>query len=132
MNAAAGFRQSAAWPWLRVGLWCGLIFFLSNQTALAGRVDLDKLWGILQFAWRKVAHLSEYAVLLILALAAFERTWARRKGLLLAAFAFTVLYACTDEWHQTFVPGRDGTVSDVFVDSVGGFLGFCFRQVFLR
>ena len=33
------------------------------------------------------------------------------------------LYACSDEFHQTFVPGRAGRVGDVLVDSAGVLLG---------
>jgi len=36
----------------------------------------------------------------------------------LAAVA-CILYAASDEWHQTFVPGRGGTVSDVCIDTTG-------------
>jgi len=35
------------------------------------------------------------------------------------SFAFAVLFAISDEWHQTFVPGRDGCVQDVVIDSIG-------------
>jgi len=67
-----------------------------------------------QVAIRKTAHVTEYAVLAWL-------VWrARRKQVRNdprpwnwsdAAFAlgFAVLYAASDEWHQTFVPSREGT-----------------------
>jgi VanZ family protein len=35
------------------------------------------------------------------------------------AFVVSVLYAASDEYHQTFVPGRNGTPVDVGVDAVG-------------
>ena len=34
----------------------------------------------------------------------------------------TVFYACSDEFHQLFIPGRAGLVSDVLVDSIGAML----------
>lgn len=37
----------------------------------------------------------------------------------LIAFAFTVFYACTDEFHQLFVEGRTGKITDVLIDSLG-------------
>jgi VanZ family protein len=37
----------------------------------------------------------------------------------LLAMLIATLYACSDEWHQTFVPGREGTVHEVVIDSVG-------------
>ena len=43
----------------------------------------------------------------------------RGKKLLLTALGMTVLYACSDELHQLFVPGRAGMIRDVLIDSVG-------------
>ena len=48
-------------------------------------------------------------------------TWDYRKRVGIA-FAFAVLFALSDEWHQTFVPGRDGCVRDVGIDVVGAAL----------
>ncbi len=41
----------------------------------------------------------------------------------LAAFAFSTLYAASDEFHQLFVPGRAGLFTDVAIDSCGAALG---------
>ena len=40
-------------------------------------------------------------------------------GAALAALWVAVLYAATDEFHQTFVPTREGCLRDVFIDSTG-------------
>ena len=32
-------------------------------------------------------------------------------------------YACTDEFHQLFVPGRSGQITDVMIDTLGGSIG---------
>lgn len=37
----------------------------------------------------------------------------------LCAFGVSLLYACTDEWHQYYVPGRTATVRDVLIDCIG-------------
>jgi hypothetical protein len=39
------------------------------------------------------------------------------------AFVLTVLYAVSDEYHQTFVPGRNGTPADALIDAAGAGLG---------
>jgi VanZ family protein len=45
----------------------------------------------------------------------------------------TVLYAMSDEYHQTFIPGRNGTVMDVVIDSLGGLTAlFSLRMNWLR
>lgn len=42
------------------------------------------------------------------------------------------LYACTDEFHQVFVAGRDGNLMDVGIDSLGAFTGICAGFLFWR
>jgi VanZ family protein len=37
----------------------------------------------------------------------------------LLAMLMAMRYACSDAWHQTFVPGREGTVRDVAIDELG-------------
>ena len=36
---------------------------------------------------------------------------------------FSMLYACSDELHQLFVPGRFCAFKDVMIDSSGAFVG---------
>lgn len=43
----------------------------------------------------------------------------------LCAFAFSLLYACSDEFHQSFIPGRSATLRDVLIDCIG----ICLAQV---
>lgn len=66
---------------------------------------------------RKTAHATEYAILGILAFQVFQKK-RYRKSLLTAA-----CYAATDEFHQLFVPGRSGQVTDVMIDTCGAAIG---------
>lgn len=77
---------------------------------------------ILSVCVRKAAHLSVYTLLGAIAYAAFfpVRNQAAR---LFCSVGFTFFYACTDEIHQLFVPDRTGKISDVFIDTFGGFVG---------
>lgn len=77
---------------------------------------------------RKCAHLAEYALLTLLLWRALRKPptpgtppwqWTRA-GLVLALAAF---FAATDEFHQAFVPSRQGSVWDVLLDTLGGALG---------
>lgn len=65
---------------------------------------------------RKTAHLCEYALLGLL-LALLCRSYGRSAHWL--PILAGVAYAATDEWHQTFVPGRLGAPVDVLIDAVG-------------
>ncbi|MDX6665368.1 MAG: hypothetical protein QOG68_1574 [Solirubrobacteraceae bacterium] len=85
----------------------GLIFFLSAQP------DLSSGLGGWDLVLRKLAHMTEYAALFAL----WRRALPGRSPWLAAALA--IGYACTDEFHQTFVTGRHGTPVDVLIDAVG-------------
>jgi VanZ family protein len=89
-----------------------LIFALSAMPS-----DSDR-HSVVIFLLRKVAHFSEYALLLALWFRALRPRLDLDRALL-AAYAIVVAYAATDEFHQTFVHGRTGTPRDVVIDSTG-------------
>lgn len=95
--------------WLPVLVWAGLIFALSSIPSLGTGL------GTWDLVLRKLAHVVEYAILGALL--------QRALGRVAPAFALGVAYAVSDEFHQTFVPGRSGTPLDVLIDSVGVALG---------
>ena len=76
---------------------------------------------------RKYAHMFEFACLGVSSCLLAGELLAEKKRVLslsaVCAFGFSFLYACSDEWHQTFVPGRAGLLSDVLVDAVGVLFG---------
>ncbi|WP_018131218.1 VanZ family protein [Effusibacillus pohliae] len=76
-------------------------------------------YGMLEFFIRKAAHVSEYAILTFLWIRTLAYTSLTRCKILLASACIALLYAASDEWHQTFVPGRTGHPIDVAVDSLG-------------
>lgn len=82
-----------------------------QQLAFADRID---------FAVRKCAHATEYAVLAGLLLGMFASYGLRGSRLIAIAMVMTLFYAMTDELHQMFVPGRACMVRDVLIDGGGG------------
>jgi VanZ family protein len=111
-------RRTVLSAWLPVLAWAGLIFALSSMPHLG--TDL----GTWDLVLRKLAHAAEYAVLGALL--------ARAIGSLPVAALAGVAYAVTDEWHQTFVAGRDGSVRDVLVDAAGVVLGVALFRLATR
>ena len=101
-------------PWFRwsvVGLYAAGIFYLSHQPQLPMPPGGDK-----------TAHLVVYAVL------AFTVAWAwgpRGSHLSRGASAavLATLYGLSDEWHQSFVPGRTASAADIMADAVGAIVG---------
>jgi len=71
---------------------------------------------------RKLAHFTEYAVLGFLAARAF-RTSPRpaiSSRWFLISLTMIVVYALADEYHQSFVPTRTGSIYDSLIDIAGG------------
>jgi len=75
--------------------------------------------GFIEFFIRKAGHVSEYAVLALLWSLALLAKRIKAVIALLTSSIISVLYACTDEWHQTFVPDRTGHAIDVAIDAIG-------------
>lgn len=77
------------------------------------------------FLVRKTAHFTEYAILGILFYLNLRHHSSQKQSPKLFALAilFSALYACTDEFHQLFIPGRTGQPFDVLVDTLGATFG---------
>lgn len=75
---------------------------------------------------RKYAHAFEYFILAILyANALFAFGHKGKKAIVYILFG-VLFYACTDEYHQLFVQGRNSNIKDVFIDFAGGIIGTIF------
>lgn len=106
--------------WILVILWAGLIFYLSSRPGLA----VGK--GFVDFATRKPAHIVVYSMLFILLVNALKSSYSThsKKNILIVSFLLTILYGVSDEIHQSFVPLREGKISDIIFDTAGA--GFAF------
>jgi len=104
-------RPILLWRWLFVILWMGVIFFFSSQPQAVLNLGQPAFVG-------KLAHVTEYAILGWLIQRAFDHRGKWWKSWLIA-----VAYAVTDEFHQSFVPGRTALATDVLIDSAGTVIG---------
>lgn len=101
--------------WLPPVLWMALIFIVSAQPSLPQAPDT-----LLDTILKKAAHTMEYGILAFLLWRALSRGRGTvSRAALTIAFIVSVLYAASDEYHQTFVPGRNGKLMDVGFDTVG-------------
>ena len=125
--------------WILPILWMIIIFMFSNQPAtesskLSSSVtekflhflgqafpkvnsDIDWWHGFI----RKNAHFFIYFVLGGLLVKPFKIANVKRPYI--SAFAFSLLYAISDETHQLFIEGRVGHIRDVIIDSLGALTG---------
>lgn len=129
--------------WVPLLLWMSFIFWMSTGTFSAENTSLiiepilrflmpslspekvDMIHGVI----RKLGHVTEYFILGILLFRAFRsgsrelrtRRWA------FSSFVVAVLYAASDEFHQSFISTRTASLFDVGMDTLGGILaqGVC-------
>ncbi|HWF18332.1 MAG TPA: VanZ family protein [Verrucomicrobiae bacterium] len=128
--------------WVPVIVWMSLIFTASGDTGSfqhSSRIIGPLLrWlfpsisheteDAIVFGVRKCAHLTEYAVVAFLVWRGIRkprwkdpRPWKWSEAGV--ALWVAMFYATTDEFHQTFVPSREGCVRDVLIDSTGAVVG---------
>ena len=89
----------------------------------------------IQFGIRKLAHLTEYAILAALlwrALRGGTRWQVKMSILFFVAWVACAIFAASDEFHQSFVPSRTSSPIDVMIDICGAFLGLGVCWMFAR
>jgi VanZ family protein len=133
--------------WVPVALWMALMFVLSTDEGSSqhtGRLIEPVIRWVLPHAAahtvagihtaiRKLAHVTEYAVLVALWFRALHRGAARSPAASAAlALVIAVTWAALDEWHQRFVPSRTPSVADVGVDALGGVVGAALQRLWVR
>lgn len=119
---------------LLIVIWMIFIFLMSNQPAETSDsqslgiisilsklgIDMSGIFGdIANFIVRKCAHFLEYMILGFLIINLIKEDL-KIKYIILIVIGGVFLYACTDEFHQLFVYGRDGNLRDIFIDTSGG------------
>lgn len=89
------------------------------------------LYETLHVIIRKLGHLSEYMALGLCCTFPLHLHGLRRLRLFAVSEILCLFYACTDEFHQLFVAGRDGNLIDVAIDSTGALAGIGIAFLFL-
>jgi len=95
----------------------GTIFYLSNKTG--DELDLPGFFGA-----DKLAHLTAYGLLAFSTLPIFPVSWKKERPLWIISLMLLIClgYGMLDEFHQSFVPGRDVSAGDLVADCCGGLL----------
>ncbi|WP_281252956.1 VanZ family protein [Oceanobacillus senegalensis] len=128
--------------WAAVVLWMAVIFTFSHES---GTASSERSTGVtvlietaintvipadagmdrenFQYFIRKTAHFSVYFVLSILVVNALRASNVVRSRAWWLTLLISILYAASDEFHQLFIPGRSGQVTDVLIDTVGASVG---------
>jgi len=127
--------------WLPIFVWMVFIFIGSTDLLSAAHTSRfigpflrwfaldvsDATVAAIQLVVRKLAHLTEYAVLAVLLCRAFRLYRAR---IFASVFIVAALYAALDEFHQSFVASRTASPWDVLVDCLGALAGLALYSFF--
>lgn len=149
-----GVRLKKIIMWILVLSWMGLIFFFSSQPAdESSTVSRGFVYEVIKFfdfshklpdskimktaedingIIRKVAHFSIYAVLGFLLFYLIHEYTAKKYIILSSSPIIALIYAISDEFHQTFIDGRSGEIRDVLIDTSGAITGIIFALLLLK
>ncbi|MGV3773333.1 MAG: VanZ family protein [Verrucomicrobiales bacterium] len=133
--------QRKYFSWLPVIFWMGVIFFASTDAGSVKQTSrfivpvlrwlnpevTQETISLVQLIVRKGGHLFVYAMLASLIWLGFRHSQSNLRQWSWNEFPYIVLacfiYACTDEFHQSFVSTRYGSPMDVMIDTLGATLG---------
>ena len=127
---------------LLIVAWAVLVFYMSSQvgeesSGVSRKIaelftkDENRL-EIVEKCVRKFAHFSEYAlggVLFLLLFFTYE--WSERRKLI-TSILIGAWYAVTDEVYQLMVDGRNGSIIDVYIDTLGVSTGVCITLLIIK
>lgn len=105
----------SSWRW-----WGPLVLYMMSIYVMSARPVPESLSGTPD----KPMHLAAYLGLALLAVRALARGLLRPAGTRTIAWGvlLAVAYGASDEWHQSFVPGRDASFADLGADALGALL----------
>jgi len=127
--------------WLPVLLWMGLIFWMSTGMFSASNTfnflqqvlrSIDPAISnstvrLINNSLRKAGHVTEFFISGMLVFRAF-RSGSNEPRMLrwaMLSAVFIVLFAVSDEFHQSFVASRTASFLDVGIDTGGGLIAVC-------
>jgi len=143
-------RPNLLRAWWPAAVWICLIafestdFFSSQNTGGVLYTLLTRLFGqinlydflVFHHYLRKSGHVVGYGMLSLLLLRGWRATLGPVDTLLLRAALLswlgTAIVAALDEWHQSYIPSRTGTIWDVALDSVAGVAFLVIAYLWLR
>ncbi|MFA6228028.1 MAG: VanZ family protein [Patescibacteria group bacterium] len=112
--------------WLSVAAWLAFIFSLSAQPSFPVNFTVNEYQTI-----SSLAHIALYVILAFLVAEAAAASGVSRRQTLIAALAVCAIYGALDEWHQSFVLGREASLNDWLLDAIAA-LAVVFFYAFIQ
>ncbi|OHB20299.1 MAG: hypothetical protein A2666_02015 [Parcubacteria group bacterium RIFCSPHIGHO2_01_FULL_47_10b] len=120
------FHRPHVW-WPLSVLWAAVIFYFSSQSDFG--MQLTSLTGDVLTT---IAHIIEYGILTWFLMYAFRSVGHERPHAMLFTTIIVIIYAFTDEFHQSFVPGRTSSIYDIGIDALTAAMVMWARPHILR
>lgn len=98
-------------------IYCSFIYWLSSRNTIPTPMLFEHQ--------DKIHHTGAYFIMGVLAWRFFNGIFLNPLIISLISLSFCSLYGLTDEWHQSFVPGRDADILDWFADTLGATIALC-------
>lgn len=110
--------------WIAVLSWMGFIFWLSSKSKVIPVIN-----PLASYFISSLGHIIVYAVLYLLVHRAIHCSvgFTNKKTIWLSLLIM-FLYGISDEYHQSFVPGRESSIMDLGFDLLGGMIAARFNE----
>ena len=105
----------------RVALWGPVAVYMLAIFILSSQPDVPLPHGLTDKQGHSLGYLGLGITITRACIGGLGAPVSLSRGL--AAVALSVAYGATDEWHQSFVPGRTADLTDLRADATGAFLG---------
>lgn len=100
--------------WPPVFVWAFVIFSFSARPTMT---TTEVFWQ--DFVVKKTAHIAEYGIFAVLLYRALRSEGIDKIKAGMWVIVIAAIYGLTDEFHQSFTPGRGPTVRDAVFDTIG-------------
>lgn len=93
------------------------------QIQKENEIEKENIMNTMERIIRKMAHFSIYTAVGLLLMALVSTYNIKEKNRLIITLTTGIIYASSDEIHQSFVPGRSPMITDIVIDTMGVILG---------
>ncbi len=73
--------------------------------------------------------MAAYFIMGLLSSRFFSDYFSKPVSIIIVSLCFCSLYGATDEWHQSYIPGREADIADWLADIAGATLALIFLQL---
>lgn len=108
------------------------ILQLSNKYKDMGQEEKEKIADRTERIIRKIAHFSIYTLVGLLLMGLLSTYKIKENWRMILSVLLGMIYAVSDEIHQSFIPGRTPQITDVYIDTLGVVLGVLLILLFIK